>query len=76
LIFRPIQPNLVPPIKTTEQALEYKQELEKIDPDVEYLMTLYLSPDLTPEEIYKAHKAGIIGTEYLIFRHNLPHIQL
>jgi dihydroorotase len=44
-------------------ALSYKAELEKIDPNVEYLMTLYLSPDLTPEEVRKAHAAGIVGVK-------------
>lgn len=42
-------------------ALAYKKELEAIDPDVEYLMTLYLSPELTPDEIRKAKAAGIAG---------------
>lgn len=42
-------------------ALSYKAQLEAIDPSVEYLMTLYLSPDLTPEEIRKAKAAGIAG---------------
>ena len=42
-------------------ALEYKRQLEKIDPHVEYLMTLYLSPALTPEEVKKAKAAGIVG---------------
>ena len=42
-------------------ALEYKKNLEAIDPNVEYLMTLYLSPELTPEEIRKAKNAGIVG---------------
>lgn len=56
------QPNLNPPITTTEQALAYKAELQKIDPNVEYLMTLYLSPDLTPDEVRKAKKAGIAGS--------------
>ncbi len=42
-------------------AVEYKKNLEAIDPDVEYLMTLYLSPKLTPEEIREAKKAGIVG---------------
>jgi dihydroorotase len=42
-------------------ALKYKSELEAIDPEVEYLMTLYLSPELTPEEIRKASAAGIVG---------------
>ena len=56
------QPNLKPPVTSTEQALKYKAELERIDPNVEYLMTLYLSPELTPEEIRKASGAGIAGT--------------
>jgi hypothetical protein len=56
-----LKPNLKPPITTTDQALAYKAELEKIDPSIEYLMTLYLSLDLTPEEIRKAKNAGIVG---------------
>jgi dihydroorotase len=39
----------------------YKAELEAIDSSVEYLMTLYLSPDLTPDEVRKAKKAGVVG---------------
>jgi dihydroorotase len=57
------QPNLKPPVTTTDRALTYKAELEAIDPSVEYLMTLYLSPDLTPDEVRKAHKAGIVGVK-------------
>ena len=60
-LFRYTKPNLQPPITTTEKALAYKAELEKIDPHVEYLMTLYLTSDLTPDEIRKAHNAGITG---------------
>lgn len=56
------QPNTKPPITTTEQALAYKKELEAIDPNIEFMMTLYLSPDLTPHEIRKAKAAGIAGT--------------
>ncbi|KAG7449440.1 Dihydroorotase [Guyanagaster necrorhizus] len=58
-----VMPNLKPPITSTDQALEYKTELQKIDPRVEYLMTLYLSPGLTPDEIRKAKKAGIVGVK-------------
>ncbi|KZV65811.1 Dihydroorotase [Peniophora sp. CONT] len=58
-----VMPNLTPPITTTDQALEYKKKLQAVDPDVEYMMTLYLSPDLTPDEIRKAHKAGIAGVK-------------
>ncbi|KII95805.1 hypothetical protein PLICRDRAFT_34754 [Plicaturopsis crispa FD-325 SS-3] len=56
-------PNLKPPITTTDQALAYKADLERIDPSVEYLMTLYLSPDLTPQEIRKAKDSGIVGVK-------------
>ena len=55
------QPNLTPPITTTDMALEYKERLEQIEPNVKYLMTLYLSPDLTVEEVKKAKEAGIVG---------------
>ncbi|KAF9008748.1 hypothetical protein BDQ17DRAFT_1447264 [Cyathus striatus] len=58
-----VMPNLKPPIVSTEQALNYKATLKKIDPNVDYLMTLYLSPDLTPDEIRKAKKAGIVGVK-------------
>ncbi|KAJ7095126.1 hypothetical protein B0H15DRAFT_93398 [Mycena belliarum] len=58
-----IMPNLKPPVTTTAQALAYKAELEAIDPTVEYMMTLYLSPDLTPDEIVKAKEAGIAGVK-------------
>lgn len=56
-----IKPNLKPPITNAEQALQYKAQLERIDPNVEYLMTLYLYPDLTPEDIRKASEAGVVG---------------
>ena len=57
------QPNLVPPLTKTERVLEYKAELERIDPSVEWLMTLYLHPEVTPEEIRKAAAAGIRGVK-------------
>ena len=55
------EPNLVPPLTKTEAVLAYKAELEALDPGVEWLMTLYLHPDVTPDEIRKAAKAGIRG---------------
>ncbi|KAH8554640.1 dihydroorotase, homodimeric type [Umbelopsis sp. PMI_123] len=58
-----IMPNLKPPISTTEQALAYKKELEQLAPNVTFYMTLYLSPELTVEEIRKASKAGIAGVK-------------
>ncbi|KAI6097441.1 Dihydroorotase, partial [Pisolithus croceorrhizus] len=47
-----VMPNLKPPITKTEQAVAYRERLRAIDSSVDYLMTLYLSPDLTPEESY------------------------
>ncbi|KAI9320572.1 dihydroorotase, homodimeric type [Dichotomocladium elegans] len=58
-----VMPNTVPPIKTTEEALAYKKELEALAPQVTFYMTLYLSPELTPEEIRKASKAGVAGVK-------------
>ncbi|KAI8364699.1 dihydroorotase, homodimeric type [Radiomyces spectabilis] len=58
-----IMPNLQPPIKTTDEALAYKKELQALAPNVTFLMTLYLSPELTVEEVRKASKAGIRGVK-------------
>lgn len=55
------QPNLVPPITSTKAALDYKAELQRLAPETEWLMTLYLHPDITPEVIREAAKAGIKG---------------
>jgi dihydroorotase len=58
-----VMPNTKPPIKSADQALEYRSQLQKINPDVQYIMTLYLSPDLTAEEVKKASAAGIKGVK-------------
>ncbi|KAL1923299.1 uncharacterized protein VTP21DRAFT_8279 [Calcarisporiella thermophila] len=58
-----VMPNLKPPITSVDQALKYKAQLEELAPGVQFLMTLYLSPELTPEEIRKASKAGIAGVK-------------
>jgi len=58
-----VMPNLKPPITTTEMAVKYKKDLEAIDPTVDYLMTLYLSPELTPDEVRKAKQAGVVGVK-------------
>jgi dihydroorotase len=44
-------------------ALAYKSRLEKLEPKVKFLMTLYLSPELTVEEVKKAKEAGIVGVK-------------
>lgn len=58
-----VMPNLVPPITTVERALEYKFQLEKIDPNVHYLMSLFLHSSVTPDVIDEAAKAGITGVK-------------
>jgi len=56
-------PNLVPPVTTTEMALAYRERiLEHVPAEFkgkfQPLMTLYLTDDTTPEEIYKAKESG------------------
>jgi dihydroorotase len=54
----------MPPLTSTEAVVAYKAELESIDPNTEYLMTLYLHPDVTPAEIKRAAAAGVKGEPY------------
>jgi len=52
-----IMPNLKQPIVTVDQALEYRQEILQALPansTFNPLMTLYLTPSLSTEEIKKA----------------------
>lgn len=55
------QPNLVPPITTVKHALEYKQRLQELEPKVEFLMSLYLHPNISVETVKEAKAAGITG---------------
>lgn len=61
-------PNLKPPITTTEQALQYREQILQHVPknsDFEPLMTLYLTDNTTPEEIVKASASGkIVAVKY------------
>lgn len=57
------QPNLVPPVTTVDRALEYKSRLQAIEPNVNYLMSLYLHESITPETIIEAKKRGITGVK-------------
>ena len=56
-----VMPNLVPPVRTTQQALDYRERIlgelpegSSFDP----LMTLYLTDDTPPEEIARAKLSG------------------
>lgn len=44
-----VMPNLLPPITSTEQAMSYKQDLQKLAPETEFLMTLYLHENMLEE---------------------------
>ncbi len=57
-----VMPNLVPPVTTVQQALDYHSRLQALDVSVRYLMTLYLHRAITPDVVPReAHKAGIVG---------------
>lgn len=61
-----IMPNLVPPVTNTAMALDYKNRILNAVP-AEYsarftpLMTLYLTDNTTPEEIYQAKEQGVVA---------------
>jgi dihydroorotase len=54
-------PNLKPPVRTTYQALDYRERILAALPEgaaFEPLMTLYLTDDTPPEEITRARLSG------------------
>lgn len=59
-------------------ALDYKKRLQAIDPDINYLMTLYLHESMieNPEMLREAKKAGIAGVKVLYAQNNntLKHV--
>ncbi|KXJ85828.1 hypothetical protein Micbo1qcDRAFT_153800 [Microdochium bolleyi] len=58
-----VMPNLQPPVTSVAQAVEYREKLQAIEPNVQYLMSLYLHPSVTPEVIAEAAGAGIAGVK-------------
>ncbi|KIZ02255.1 dihydroorotase [Monoraphidium neglectum] len=57
-----IMPNLVPPVSTTDMALEYKARITAaLPPGSAFapLMTLYLTDNTPPEEVARARDAGV-----------------
>ena len=54
---------MIPPLTIPSQALSYLAELQALAPATQFLSTLYLSNQLTPELIREAHKGGIIGVK-------------
>lgn len=55
-----VMPNLVPPITTLDRVVSYKKELQALAPKTTFLMSFYLSKELTPELIHTAAKQGAI----------------
>lgn len=58
-----VMPNLKPPVRTTQQALDYRERILAALPAgaaFEPLMTLYLTDDTSPEEIARAKLSGRI----------------
>jgi dihydroorotase len=58
-----VMPNLKPPVTTTALALAYRQRILDALPETtqfEPLMTLYLTDQLTPEEVTRAKESGIV----------------
>jgi len=55
-----VMPNLTPKIGSVAQAIEYHDKLQKLAPNVKFLMSLYLHTGLTEEEIEKAAKSGVV----------------
>jgi len=56
-----VMPNLQPPVRTTQQALDYRERILGALPRgaaFEPLMTLYLTDDTPPEEIARAKLSG------------------
>lgn len=59
-----IMPNLKPPVVSVEQALDYRNRILEVLPQgetFEPLMTLYLTEEMSSEEVRKAKEAGLIG---------------
>ena len=55
--------NLIPPVTTVKQALDYRSRLKALEPNVEFLMSLYLHESMTAETIIEAKQAGITGVK-------------
>ena len=58
-----VMPNLVPPITTVQLALDYQKRLQELEPNVKFLMSLYLHESITPEVIKDAKREGISGVK-------------
>ena len=61
-----VMPNLKPPVTAAAQAAAYKARIQSAIPkglNFEPLMTLYLTDNLAPDEIYRAKEAGVVAAK-------------
>ncbi|EAQ85775.1 hypothetical protein CHGG_07028 [Chaetomium globosum CBS 148.51] len=59
-----VMPNLAPrPVVSVAEALAYKEALQQLDGEVNYLMSLYLHELVTPEVIREGRGKGIAGVK-------------
>jgi len=61
-----VMPNLKPPVTTAAQALSYMARIKAATPmgvNFEPLMTLYLTDNLAPEEIFRAKETGVVAAK-------------
>lgn len=58
-----VMPNLKPPVRTVPEAAAYRERIMAVLPaglDFEPLMTLYLTDNTSPEEIFRARESGFV----------------
>jgi dihydroorotase len=58
-----VMPNLKPPVRTVEEAAAYRERIMAVLPaglDFEPLMTLYLTDNTSPEEIFRARESSFV----------------
>ncbi|CDF91427.1 probable Dihydroorotase [Zygosaccharomyces bailii ISA1307] len=55
-----VMPNLQPPITSLDRVVKYKETLQKLAPKTTFLMSFYLSKELSPELIHEAASKGAI----------------
>jgi len=58
-----VMPNTDPPITTVEQVVAYRRELEACGTGLDFLLTLYLCPDLTPALLHDAQAEGVVAVK-------------
>lgn len=51
----------MPPITTVHHALQYQRRLQELEPNVHFLMSLYLHKNISPETVIEAKNKGITG---------------